>query len=295
MSKLDQEECREFCGEICDQKTGEVLAKTKELINQVIDGNIAMENNLKLKVAMGLLTSSQYQVVPKREPVIFEMAPAVSPNKYKIDLWQAIVDGRKVIDVRARTEKYDPLDVDDIVYFQRPDGAQIPRRIGLVFKADNVEQLLESIIASELFSGNSSIKLRKTIAAITPGVISAKDFIRVINAWPDNEKKIEKHGVVAFFLLPLTPKEFVEYNSKQRGWGKKVEVNQPKSDAEIEAEFVRLGWHKKITGTGAVIFTKPMIDVRGRIPRWQAGVVEGNQKDVDDFREEDQIGIIEQP
>jgi len=69
----------------------------------------------------------------------------------------------------------------------------------------------------------------------------------------------------------------------------------PNNNESVETELIRLGWHKEITSTGAEVFMRSIIDVGGRISRWQTSVVERNQKDLDDFRGEDHIGIIEQP
>lgn len=245
MPELDQKGCQEFYEETCRQKAQEIIASVSELIDQAVDGNSAMAGNIKLKVAADLLEDSQYKIVPDDKSVIFEMAPAVLSNGTKIDLWQTVADDRKMIDVRARTKKYDSLDVDDIVCFQRSDGAQILRRIGLVFKADSLSGLLESIIASDLFSGSRSIRLHKIISVIVPGIATIKALTQVVNAWPGNAEKIEKYGVVAFVLMPLTSKELLEHKLKQLGWNKKTTNTGAEIFARAVDEYTEM-WKEKV-------------------------------------------------
>lgn len=134
---------------------------------------------------------------------VFEMANMVLPDGTKLDLFQAIVDGQKKIDVRAATEKYLNLRIGDIVTFKRLSNGQITqRRIIMISDVgrDVAELLFWVVKDCGIMPKNGLSSVNRACSMIIPGIDSLKDLEQCLNQFPGYPEKIKQHGLIAFAL-----------------------------------------------------------------------------------------------
>ena len=227
MEKMDDKDCQKLFDETCRQKVAGIYSEVEDLIDKAADGSEKMQTAIKSGLAGRLLEGAV--------PIVFEMASVVLPGRKEIDLWRMIVDGKKIIDIRALTPQYQAVRVGDVVCFRRSDSAQVLRRVGLICTAAGLTDLIKKIVDSDVFGGNEKAKLQSTLRAIIPDVPDFQTLSRAIYAFSDYEAKIAEYGVVAFVLMPLAAEKF---------------------ETGPDAEMARMGWTKEIHH-GVEVFTRP--------------------------------------
>ena len=230
MTKMDDGECAKLFNQSCQQKVDCIIPEVEELIDKSTGGNSEMQTAIKCSLADELLEGTGFHIVRDgaSEATIFEMASAVLPNGTEIDLWQAIFDGEKMIDVRARTPKYQTVKIDDTVIFRRMrDGRVVMRKVVMIseiawrsFPCVFSDLILEIVKDYGIMPEGGFSSVEVVCSLIVPGIKTISELAYVISGFNKEEKL--KNGLIAFALQPLTAKEIEDYLAEHCGWQRKT-------------------------------------------------------------------------